>query len=143
MNIMDVLSSASYSDIISTTAMIVAVIAVPASGYLSYHYAIKGERRKEFNAAADPIRQKLREQIRLVNLGYYPGDNVAISDTEFEQLIDVYEKKRHKVLMLSWRDYQSALKLSCEYDEDNFFKFTDPERLLNAIDDFLPIADRR
>jgi hypothetical protein len=37
--------------------MIVALIAVPASGYLSYHYAIKGERRKEFNAVADAIRK--------------------------------------------------------------------------------------
>ncbi|WP_041525801.1 hypothetical protein [Pantoea sp. At-9b] len=35
---------------LSIFATIVSVVAVPASGYLSYRYAIKGEKRKEFNA---------------------------------------------------------------------------------------------
>lgn len=62
MNIIDALTSASYSDIISTIAMIVAVVAVPASGYLSYHYAIKGEKRKEWNALAEPLLVTFEEQ---------------------------------------------------------------------------------
>jgi len=41
--------------ILSVFATIVSVVAVPASGYLSYHYAIKGEKRKEWNALAEPI----------------------------------------------------------------------------------------
>lgn len=44
-----------YSDIIATVAMIVSISAVPASGYLSYRYAIKGEKRKEWNAIAEPV----------------------------------------------------------------------------------------
>lgn len=33
-----------YNDCVATIAMIVAVIAVPATGYLSYYFAIKGEK---------------------------------------------------------------------------------------------------
>ncbi|WP_142764083.1 hypothetical protein [Klebsiella pneumoniae] len=69
-----------YSDLVSTAAMIVALIAVPASGYLSYHYAIKGERRKEFNAVADAIRKKLRDQLDAVEAGYYPSGTNSISE---------------------------------------------------------------
>ena len=60
----------SYSDIVATIAMIVSITAVPASGYFSYHFAIKGEKRKEFNAISDVIRQKLREQ--LLRMEYFP-----------------------------------------------------------------------
>lgn len=133
----------SYSDAVATVAIIVSVIAVPASGIISYRYAIKGEKRKEFNAIADKIRAKLKEQTRLINRGYYPSDNVVISDTEFEQLIDVYERNKRKEIMLLWQDYQEALKSSCEYDEDNIFKFIDPKLLLDAIDLLLPVTERR
>lgn len=44
-----------YSDTVSTIAMIVAFVAIPASAYLSYSYAIKGERRKEWNAIAEVL----------------------------------------------------------------------------------------
>jgi len=144
-NILDMLTSDSYSNIVATIAMIVAFVAVPASGYLSYHFAIKGEKRKEFNAIADIIRAKLREQTRMISLGYYPGhgNNVSISDAEFESFIDMHEKKKHSFLMHFWSEYQVALEESGQFDEYNFFKFTDPERLQAAIDRLLPITERR
>lgn len=49
----------SYSDIVATIAMIVSISAVPASGYLSYRYAIKGEKRKEWNSVVEPILEYL------------------------------------------------------------------------------------
>lgn len=133
----------SYSDIVATIAMIVSITAVPASGYLSFKYAIKGEKRKEFNAIADSIRGKLREQTRLAHLGYYPGEHITRSDAEFEQFIDVCEKSKHKMLIRAWDEYQIALKESGNFDEYNHFKFTDPDRLLNAINKFSPITKRR
>jgi hypothetical protein len=54
-NISDILTSTSYSNVVATTAMIVAIVAVPAGGYLSYHFAIKGEKRKEWNSIVEPI----------------------------------------------------------------------------------------
>ncbi|TKU09494.1 hypothetical protein FDW86_09185 [Citrobacter sp. wls828] len=61
----------SYSDVVSTIAMIVSITAVPASGYLSYRYAIKGEKRKEWNILALPIRDKLITQIDAISRGEY------------------------------------------------------------------------
>ena len=78
-----------YSDLVATSAMIVAIVAVPASGYLSYHYAIKGEKRKEYNTIADTLRKKLREQLEAVDLGYYPNERNGISDGEFEYFLDM------------------------------------------------------
>jgi hypothetical protein len=36
----------SYSDIVATIAMIVSITAVPASGYFSYHFAIKEKKER-------------------------------------------------------------------------------------------------
>jgi hypothetical protein len=36
----------SYSDVVATIALFVSFIGTFASGYISYHYAIKGEKRK-------------------------------------------------------------------------------------------------
>lgn len=52
-----------YSDCVATIAMIVAAIAVPATGYISYYFAIKGEKRKEWNQVSIPIREKLISHI--------------------------------------------------------------------------------
>lgn len=41
--------------ILSAIAIIVSFVAVPASGYLSYRYAVRGERRKEWNAIAEVL----------------------------------------------------------------------------------------
>ena len=49
--------------IISISAMIISIIAVPASGYLSYRYAILGEKRKEWNSLAEPIIDSFEEMI--------------------------------------------------------------------------------
>lgn len=45
----------SYSDTVATIAIIVSFIAIPASAYLSFKYAVQGERRKEWNALAEPL----------------------------------------------------------------------------------------
>jgi len=41
--------------ILSLFATMVSVVAVPASGYLSYRFAVIGEKRKEWNAIAEPL----------------------------------------------------------------------------------------
>ncbi|XWJ90323.1 hypothetical protein ACRARH_26130 [Phytobacter ursingii] len=68
---MDLLTPEKYSDTVATIAFIVSIIAVPASGYFSYKYAIKGEKRKEWNILAVPIREKLIAQIDAMNRGEY------------------------------------------------------------------------
>ena len=51
----------SYSDVVATIALMVSVVAVPASGVISYRYAIKGEKRKEWNALCEPLIESIEE----------------------------------------------------------------------------------
>ncbi|HCR2009148.1 hypothetical protein QMN93_18960 [Enterobacter sp. R-1.6.2] len=66
--------------ILSIIATMVAFVAVPASGYLSYHYAIKGEKRKEWNVLASRVRTALHSQIETMEQGVYAIDNVKKED---------------------------------------------------------------
>ena len=88
--------------VLSIIATTVSFIAIPASGFISYRYAILGERRKEFNAVADNIRHKLREHQRHMEQNIYPsGEYLEISQQEFDTLADVaYERDRKTIRTL-------------------------------------------
>ncbi len=73
--------------IISLIAIIVSFVAVPASGYLSYHFAIKGERRKEYNAIADPIMETLMLHLDRASNGISPCQ--MIEQGQIHALINV------------------------------------------------------
>ncbi|GJK88648.1 hypothetical protein [Citrobacter amalonaticus] len=134
----------SYSDIVATIAMIVSITAVPASGYFSYRYAIKGEKRKEFNAVSDIIRQKLREQLRLIGYGVIPtGGNTTITQREFDAFLDVSAERERKVLSELWDNYQTALDESV--DNSDPLKdpvFVNPESIRSAIELIFPYCHR-
>ena len=113
----------SIDRLLSIIAIMVSCIAVPASGYLSYRYAIKGEKRKEFNAIADKMRAKLREQIRLIDSNVYPSGDAALIDQEFELFIDVIDKKDRARAMYLYLKYKKTLDECIVFDEFNFSKF--------------------
>lgn len=119
-NIMDVLASASYSDIIATIAMIVAFVAIPASAYASYHYAIKGERRKEFNSVADPIMMSILEQIDSVNNGYLPDDIIIMND--IHKIMNISDKRKRLKILADFNAYEAAFS-GCG-TSDKWGKFT-------------------
>ncbi|EEC2774640.1 hypothetical protein ACFJ96_004738 [Salmonella enterica] len=75
MNISDILTSTVYSNSVATIAMIVSLVAVPASGYLSYHYAIRGAKRKEWNEVAEPILEYLDGHLSSLTRKICPADN--------------------------------------------------------------------
>lgn len=133
----------SYSDIVATIAMIVSVTAVPASGYLSYRYAIKGEKRKEFNAVADIIRAKIRDQIRNVNDGYYPANGKhGISDSEIESLCDVSRPASRNIIHQHWATYKTALKESGSTNEFGEYDFHNPDPVRQSLLILLTFTDR-
>ncbi|WP_261460463.1 hypothetical protein [Serratia entomophila] len=144
MNISDILTSAIYSNSVATIAMIVSLVAVPASGYLSYHYAIKGERRKEFNAVSDPIRQKLREQLRLIEQGYNPRQNsTVIDDREFDLFIDISSIRIRKKLQQLVVDYHEAAQNCGISDEYGKFTFTDADTITQKISNIMLFTGRK
>ncbi|MGG5982147.1 hypothetical protein [Salmonella enterica] len=75
MNISDILTSTVYSNSVATIAMIVSLVAVPASGYLSYQYAIRGAKRKEWNDVAEPILEYLDGHLASLTRKICPADN--------------------------------------------------------------------
>ncbi len=133
-----------YSDVVATIAIIVSFIAVPASGYLSYRYAVIGEKRKEFNAVADVIRQKLREHRRHFEQELYPsGQYIEVSQHEYDLLIDVSASGRRDSVRRRVDDYQSALSSSVELTRYGDYKITDLPRAIAALEELMPYVARR
>lgn len=133
-----------YSDTVATIAMIVSITAVPASGYFSYRYAIKGEKRKEFNSVADPLREKLRKQIRLINENLVPdGRLVSISEEEFELLLDVSLQRVRRSLAHRIQKYKTSLDTIVIYNDYGDRKMIDPKLILTEIELLLPYLERK
>jgi hypothetical protein len=130
--------------ILSIFATIVSVVAVPASGYLSYHYAIKGEKRKEFNAVTDNLRFKFREQLRLLDENIYPaGGKLEIAEAEIESLIDVSKKSESNKIIFAWNLYKDSLKSSGSFNEYNDYKMHDPDSVKRSISDLMTYLKRQ
>jgi len=130
--------------ILSLIAVIVSFGAVPASGYLSYKYAVIGERRKEFNAVADTIRQKLREHRRHLEEGIYPsGQYIAITQHNYDSLVDV-SPADSKALVKRLSDvYQQAIENSIELNDYGEYSIVDLSFALLALDQLMPYVARK
>ncbi|HEI6789167.1 TPA: hypothetical protein SK266_000626 [Yersinia enterocolitica] len=132
-----------YSDIISTIALIISIIAVPATYYLGYKAAVKNDKRKEWNQLAEPIIIKLEEHCELLERKalphmhdpYFPNDKMAairrrlktkeriVLDEIFNRYLALFDeiKKSPTPIMLSkvdepeWIDrYPEALEITKE-----------------------------
>lgn len=144
MNIMELFTPEKYSDTIATIALIVSVVAVPASGYFSYHYAIKGERRKEFNAIADPIRLKLQQHFRHLAQGLYPsGAYIKISQSDYDSLIDVSYPRDRKRLRQLCIEYEDALSESVVFDGGGSYKVISFDAAKKALSEILILIERK
>ncbi|MFV8932040.1 hypothetical protein [Serratia fonticola] len=129
---MDFIASASYSDIVATIAMIVAVVAVPASGYISYHFAIKGERRKEFNLVADPMAELLILQNNKIKEGELP--KTFISEAQIASLLVISKEIERKGIESAFAEYQKAQSECGNYDGKRcYYDFHSPSLLEGAI----------
>ncbi|AMG94294.1 hypothetical protein [Citrobacter amalonaticus] len=134
----------SYSDIVATIAMIVSIIAVPASGYFSYKYAINGEKRKEFNAISDVLRIKLYNQIRLIEKGIFPDrGSDSISVNEFDSLMGVTKRKKIPSLDKAIIQYRRSLMGFERLNDYGDLRITDPDGMIKAIKILLPYVDRQ
>lgn len=140
---MEFISSQSYSNIVATIAMIIALVAVPASGYLSYRYAIKGERRKEFNTIADDIRRKLREHCRHFEQGVFPsGKYIDVAQHDFDSLVDVSDPRQKASLRVLVDRYQQALSECIEF-ENGIIKYKDLKKASDTLNEIMPYIERK
>ncbi|HID7507789.1 TPA: hypothetical protein ACXHW4_001612 [Enterobacter hormaechei] len=129
--------------ILSLIAIIVSFIAVPASGYLSYRYAIKGERRKEFNAIADEIRRKLREHCRHFEQGMFPsGKYIEVAPHDFDSLVDVSDSGHKEKVRILVDRYQEALSECVEF-ENGIIKYNDLSKASSVLNEIMPYLERK
>ena len=134
----------SYSDLVATIALVVSISAVPASGFLSYRFAIKWDKRKEFNAVSDGLRTKIRSQIRLLEDGYYPASGKhEISDTEMDSLIDLSCAKAKPLISQQWKTYKKALEDGFIFDEYGDYDSHNAENIQSALQKLLTFTERR
>lgn len=130
--------------ILSIIAIIVSFIAVPASGYLSYRYAIKGEKRKEFNLAADKLRYKFREQLRLLEKNLYPASGkFEVTESEIDVFVDVSKKRKSDKIRQAWDEYQKSLKNSGSFNEYNDYKMHDADSVKKTISKLMSFMTRQ
>ncbi|EPV3679256.1 hypothetical protein ACV4J9_001199 [Enterobacter kobei] len=130
--------------ILSIIAIIVSFIAVPASGYLSYRYATKGEKRKEFNLAADKLRYKFREQLRLLEQNLYPASGkFEVTESEIDVFVDVSKKWKSDKIRQAWDEYQKSLKNSGSFNEYNDYKMHDADSVKKNISKLMSFMTRQ
>lgn len=74
--------SLNYSEIVASISLVGTVIGIPVSAYCSYHYAIKGERRKEWNTLSEPILSYFFTNIA----AHKAGDFSGVSELPLEKI---------------------------------------------------------
>lgn len=130
--------------VLSIIATTVSFVAIPASGFISYRYAILGERRKEFNAVADNIRHKLREHQRHMEISIYPsGEHIEISQKDFDTLADVAYEKDRKAIRTLCDKYQKSLHASITTDEYGDYKVLGFEEARGLLEELMPLIERK
>lgn len=130
--------------ILSIIATTVSFIAIPASGFISYRYAILGERRKEFNAFADNIRHKLREHQRHMEQNIYPsGGYLEISQKDFDTLADVAYERDRKAIRTLCDKYQKSLHSSIKIDEYGDYAILGFDEVLGYLAELLLLIERK
>lgn len=130
----------SYSDVVATLALLISMLATFLSGYLSYRFAIKGEKRKEFNAAADKVTLLLLEQRSSASRGLYL--NKTLTEAELLPLLLVCDDKESARLLRKFEVYEEALKTSGSWKAGRW-DFHSPKLVIDAIDEFLSHCKRR
>lgn len=142
MNIPDILTSTLYSNGVATIAMIVACVAVPASGYFSYKFAIKGEKRKEWNAIADPIMRQLLLQKDELRSGSRP--NQFIKKEQIVSLLVVGDFKHPNQIEAAFEQYTTSIGECGSYDDWNCsYSLHSPELMINAIDHLMSFVKHK
>ncbi|HIC8437260.1 TPA: hypothetical protein ACW7QV_003355 [Citrobacter braakii] len=122
----------SYSDVLATIAIIVSVVGTFASGYISYHFAIKGERRKEFNAIADQITLSLDHQQESADRGHYP--NKTLSESDLHALLLVSNYRDATKIRNAFTNYQTSLERCGDWNSRTY-NFHSPHLIIKAAEE--------
>lgn len=134
--------SLNYSDVISTISLIGTAIGIPASAYVSYHYAIKGERRKEWNALADPIMESLIQQLDRASKGIPPW--TRINQEQIIPLANISKLQDARAIQSAFEMYEKAHKeCGTHTNYGREYDFHSPHILIEAIENLMLFVRHR
>lgn len=122
----------SYSDVVATIALFVSVLGTFASGYISYHFAIKGERRKEFNFIADQITLSLDHQQESADRGHYPTK--ILSESDLHTLLLVSKKRDASKIRNAFTNYITSLERCGDWDSGTY-DFHSPQEIIKSAEE--------
>ncbi|ANI31938.1 MULTISPECIES: hypothetical protein [Yersinia] len=93
-----------YSDAVATIAIIISVVALPATYYFGYKAAVRNDNRKEWNAIAEPILAELE----LIQSIWEGNDSLSVDPLPYqniEMLSRRVTNKKSKELKAVWDRY--------------------------------------
>ena len=113
-----------------------------SGAYIGHRFALGRDTRKEFNAIADIVREKIRNHLRIIERGEPPNYLGNVSVKEFESLLDVTVERNRSALTEAWKAYEEAQQKCGDYEE-GFYNFHSPEILRKALENLLPFVKRK
>ncbi|HHE4679984.1 TPA: hypothetical protein ACPEUE_003832 [Proteus mirabilis] len=100
----------SYSDVMSTIATIISFVAIPATYYNGIRVGRINDKRKEFNAVADPIYIRLIKAKKDLDLGLCVHRSLVNEKEILNLSIHMKEKEREK-LIVAYKEFCDAVSM--------------------------------
>lgn len=110
--------------------------------YIGHRFSLGRDRRKEFNAAADVVRGKLRIQKSIIGGGGTPSFKSNVTSSEYNALLDVTTNRRKRSLHDAWQKYQQSQEGADDFMGGVFHEVS-PQISLGAVEGLMPFADRK
>lgn len=108
-----------YSDAVATIAIIISVVALPATYYFGYKAAVRNDNRKEWNVIAEPILTELE----LIQSIWEGSDSLSVDPLPYqnmEMLTRRVTNKKSEELKAAWdRYYQCRDKIKRPGQQDD------------------------
>ncbi|HHS5213489.1 TPA: hypothetical protein ACTL3R_004748, partial [Escherichia coli] len=103
--------------------------------------AVNRDRRKEFNAIADPIAAELMQKINLARKGLL--NIVQISPRDIAELERMLSARKARRLSHAFMAYEKACENCGSYSVDGLYEFHSPEIFIKGAENLLVFLKRR
>ncbi|WP_264041565.1 hypothetical protein [Pectobacterium carotovorum] len=128
-----------YSPLITPAISVVTFI---AGMFVGDWLATRRDRRKEYNAATDGVRLKLRSQLKSID-NEYLDSRFHITEAERSRLVDVFLPCRKDKIEKALCRYDDAYKNCGDHDRSGKFIFTNKSIIYEEIKNLIALIKHR
>lgn len=119
------------------------IVGVLIGGFFGHRLALGRDKRLEYNAIADPLFERLENQVLLAEKGQFPNDANDLDVSSFITLRRKISKKEGRNLDRALQQYEKA-KNECGYfGPGGLYDINRPEILISAIRDLQAFVQPR